>query len=98
MIPESTIKLAAKLYEARNTMKALHGEGYPALIKQFQGFIKSEMDQKKCSELEAATNIVKDLQLNRPESGMTQVLILAAVTELIEPSESLNPESLNPES
>lgn len=67
-------------------MRRLWGDGFTEKIAQFKGFIVSEMNKKNCNEVIAAMNIIRDLQRDMPDSGMSQLAILAACVECIEPS------------
>lgn len=83
---ETRIQLAAKLYDAREVVRTLWGDNYATKIKQYQDFIRAEMAAKNCEELAATMNIVRDLQRDKPDSGMTQMVILAACVEILEPT------------
>lgn len=84
----TAMQVTVKLFDARDTAKKLLGDGFERQMKTFRPFVQSEMQEKKCSVLAAVTNIVADLQKNCPDSGMSQVLILAAGVEILESEES----------
>lgn len=78
---EKRIQIAAKLYQARDTVRRLFDTRYLTKVEQFKDFVRAEMARKKCNELTAAMKIVADLQRDCPDSGMTQAMILAACVE-----------------
>jgi hypothetical protein len=83
---EKQVKIAAKLYAARDAMRGFWRESYKAKMQENQGFIRAGMAKYKCDELAAKMKMVGVLQMKYPDSGMTQALLLAACVEMIEPS------------
>ena len=83
---EKQIKLAAKLYAARDSMRGFWRENYKSKVEENQGFIRAGMAKYNCDELHATMKMVAVLQEKYPDSGMTQALLLAAYVETIEPS------------
>lgn len=84
---EKQIKMAAKLYECRDTAKSLAKmqEGdYKEMLKPYTDIIRGVMEAYKLQELQALLRISKSKTYE--ESGMAQLLFMAATVELIEPS------------
>jgi hypothetical protein len=87
MADEKRIRLAAKLYDARDAARSIYGETFATKITEFQGFVRAGMTKWKCGELESAMKLVAGLQRTHPfDSAGTQMLVLAACVEMIEPS------------
>ena len=78
---EEKIKMAAKLYEARDGAKAILGEQYAARMLPYQMAIKEIMEGKQCDAIQAAIALCKGL---RP---LEVLYTIAAAVELVEPSE-----------
>lgn len=85
---ENAVKLAARLYKARDAMRRLYGHDYPKKVAMFQEFIRAEMTKRKLDAINATMSLVAGLQKHDSGSGMTQALVLAAYVEMIEPSEA----------
>lgn len=83
---EQAIKTCAKLYHYRDTMKSFWGDRYAAKMDEYKGYIKRKIEKDGCDEMKAVMALVKHLQVNHPDSGMSQGLLFAAYVELIEPS------------
>ena len=84
---EKQIKMAAKLYECRDTAKTLaklKEVDYKSMLKTYTEIIQKVMEVKKLDYLPALMLISKSKTYN--EDGMTQLLFMAATVELIEPS------------
>lgn len=82
---EKQIKIAAKLYECRDTAKRFLREEYAERLKPYIAIIKAVMKANQLDELEAILKISKTETYQ--EDGMRQMLFLAAAVELMEPSE-----------
>jgi hypothetical protein len=79
------IKLAAKLYEARDSARFIHGDNFPAKVAEFRPHIEKVMKAKNLDTLKATMDLVKTLQdLDAP--GALQLIILATGVEMIEPT------------
>ncbi len=83
---EKVVKLAAKLYEARDSFKALWGAKWREKLVPYDGALTAARYKWKCDEMAAAMRIVKDLQTNVPNSHGGQMGILAALVEALEPT------------
>ena len=78
---EQAVKMAAKLYECRDTAKRVFGAGYPERIAAYGRVVKSAANAMECSELSAATTLA-----NKAGGGMAAICYLAAAVEIMEPS------------
>ena len=81
MKTEQAVKMAAKVYECRDTAKRVFGDGYQKLMEAYGQVVKSVANEMRCSELSAATTLA-----NKAGGGMAAVCYLAAVVEMTEPS------------
>lgn len=82
---EKQIKLAASLYKCRDTAKRFFREEYAERLKPYIHIIQQVMKANQLNELEAILKISKSETYN--ENGMIQMLFMAAVVEMMEPSE-----------
>lgn len=80
---EQQIKLAAKLYKCRDSMKGLFKEEYPEKIKWYIDVLNNYAHKKEISIFEAVIDICKDPIVG--ENGMASVLFMAAAVEILEP-------------
>lgn len=76
------IKMAAKLYECRDTAKWFFAAEYQEKLKPYTRLIQQVMEANKEDELKAAMRIVKLERVK--DNGMAQMLTFAATVELIE--------------
>lgn len=79
--------MAAKLYECRDTAKAyakMQNENYIEMLSTYTDIIKSVMKSKNIAEIPALLEISKTATYQ--ENGMAQMMFMAAVVEIIEPS------------
>lgn len=84
---ETQIKMAAKLYECRDAAKSfakMQQTSYAELLEPYTKILKAVMAANKLNELQALLRISKSKTYE--ESGMAQMLFMAATVELIEPS------------
>lgn len=80
---EREVKLAASLYECRDSMRVWWGDAYAERIKERRKLIEAQMaDDKSESVLDAALTIAKTMP-----GGVSVMMVLAAAVEMIEPSE-----------
>lgn len=83
---EKEIKLAAKLYECRDTAKKLYGDDYDQRISEYKHFIKAAMVKHEIdNELKSAMKLIEDCK-DMDGAGVATMNILAACVELLEPS------------
>lgn len=87
---EEKIKIAAKLYQCRDGAKAyckIQKEDYKKTLKPYTDIIRGVMKANKVEEIPALLEISKTKTYS--DCGTTQMMFLAAVVELIEPSNNL---------
>lgn len=82
---EKAVKAAAKLYECRDTAKKFFGAEYKTTLEPYIDIVKKTMAANNCNELRALLNYISKTNMYN-DSGMAQMLFMAAVVELIEPS------------
>lgn len=81
---EKQIKIAAKLYECRDIAKMIYKNEYKEEIQPYIDALKKIMKAKDLQVIPALLLISKtDLYQG---SGMTQLMFMAAVVEILEPS------------
>lgn len=78
---EQAVKMAAKLYECRDTAKRVFGDGYHKRMEAYGQVVKSAANALRCSDIAAATTLA-----NKAGGGMAAICYLAAVVEMTEPS------------
>lgn len=77
---ERQVRMAARLYEMRDTARRLLGEGYGAKMAELGAALKTVADKTQREPLSVAIEAARDAH------GLTQCYILAAAVELAEPS------------
>lgn len=82
---EQQIRIAAKMYECRDTLKRLTGDKFRERITEYQGFLRTAMQRYECDEIKAAMHLCHDERIR--DSAITQMWLIAAAVELLEPSE-----------
>jgi Flp pilus assembly secretin CpaC len=78
---EQQVRMAVRLYEARDAAKRLLGEKYKARMAELGGMLTQLAAERKCDVLVAATKAAAGFG-----SGFDKLLIVAAAVELTEPS------------
>lgn len=81
---EKQVKMAAKLYECRDTAKRFFKEEYKAKLEPYTHILKAVMKANNLDEIPALLKISKTHTYQ--ENAMGQMMFMAAVVELIEPS------------
>ena len=81
MQTEQAVKMAARLYECRDTAKRVFGESYHKRMEAYGQVVKSAANALRCSDIAAATTLA-----NKAGGGMAAICYLAAVVEMTEPS------------
>lgn len=77
---ESQIRTSAKLLEARDSMRTLHGDGWQAKIDEFAPFIRARAKEYKTSVMAGAIRLAKQAAADhRPHLS---VMLLAVGCEL----------------
>ena len=84
MQTEQAVKMAAKLYECRDTAKQVFGDSYHERMEAYGQKVTSVANTLNCSYMAAATKLA-----NTADDGMVAVCYLAAVVEMIEPSNNV---------
>lgn len=83
-ITEKEIKMAAKLYECRDTAKRFFRDEYAEKLKPYTHIIKQVMAANKIDVIPALLKVAQTQTYQ--ENAMGQMLFMAATVELIEPS------------
>lgn len=83
-IGEKEVKAVAKLYECRDAAKMLFKEEYKSKLEPFIHIVKQTMKANKVDVIPSLLIISKTRTYQ--ESGMAQMLFMAAIVEIIEPS------------
>lgn len=91
MQAEQAVKMAAKLYECRDTAKRLFGDTYHERMAAYGQTVKSAANALNCSDVAAATTLA-----NKAGGGMAAICYLAAVVEMTEPSNRQSRTSARP--
>lgn len=77
---EKAVKIAARLYEARDTMRRLLGARYIDACRQWLPFINDAMQEHGCDELLAAIKVADRVN----KEGGTPSVVLATAVEMVE--------------
>ena len=80
---EQQIKIAARMYECRNTSRNLLGGEYQGKMRPLVALIRKVADQHNESEIQAGARIIRECGF----SGHEIMFLLSAVVECVEPSE-----------
>lgn len=86
---ETQIRTTAKLLDARDTMRRLHGDEWPKKIDQISPVIRGVAAEGKTSILSAAIQIAK--KASDDGQPMVSVMVLAVACELSENSQLNQP-------
>ena len=78
------VQMAAKLYECRDTAKRFFRDEYSEKLQPYTHIVKEVMKANDLEELPALLKISNTLSFQ--ENPMTAMMFMAAVVELIEPS------------
>lgn len=89
MTDAKALRIAAKLYDIRDAMKAVLGDRFQEEIQDYQEHLTKLSLHRGASILEAA--LVSAEFLQKGGHGNAVPLLLAAAAELIEPSTSTSP-------
>lgn len=91
MPTEQQVKLAAKMYDLRDASRRLLGDRYAETMATYKGHVRAAMTQYGCDEMGAAKKILELLQRDVPDSGMSQMHVVAAMVEMVEGSKPVSP-------
>jgi hypothetical protein len=84
---EKVVITTARLYQARDTMKALLPTTYPQRIAEYQAFIRRAADRVGGDVLKAVLAICACVSgATEDEVRIGQAMVLAAYVEMVEPS------------
>lgn len=87
---EQHIRIAAKLYECRDTAKRFFKDEYPETLMPYTDILKKVM---KANDLDEIKSLLKISETNMyQDSAMAQLLFMAATVELIESNGKLKKE------
>lgn len=78
---EQQVRMAARLYEMRDTARRLLGSSYGAKMAELGDALKTVAEKTNRQPLSVA------IEAAREADGLTQCYLLAAVVELTEPNE-----------
>jgi hypothetical protein len=82
---EKQVKLAAKMYEARDSMKFLFGDKYMGKVTEAAKLLRSIAQREKISLMSAVIAACRVVMEKCPvESGVSLGLLTAAAVEMIE--------------
>ena len=81
---EKEIKIAAKLYQCRDTVKNLFKNDFKEKIEPYKTAIKKYMASTGKDEIHSVLEICNTEEIK--EKGMAVLMFMAAATEMIEPS------------
>src|SRR5665648_372262 len=82
---EKQIKMAARLYEGRDTAKRFFRDEYQEKIKPYSHILSAVMKANNLDEIPALLKISETKTYQ--ENAMGQMMFMAAVVEMIEPLE-----------
>lgn len=82
---KTIIKIAAKMYDARDTVKKLLGDNYSKVIDPIK---EQLLGNAKAAEMDVMTYAIR-IMTNEIISGVAQMQILAATVDIIEPEEDM---------
>lgn len=84
---EKAVRLAAKLYEARDYIQLmLTPAEYRKRIEEYQGYIRRGMTKWNIGALDAAMKLVAKIQMEAWQTPIVQACLFAAYVEMVEPS------------
>lgn len=78
----NSFQIASRLYDCRDAARTVLGESYPGRIQERGQVVRELATRNQCGVLEAGKQLAASA-----EAGMDALLTLAAVVELIEPSD-----------
>lgn len=81
---EQQIKIAAKLYQCRDTAKRFYRDEFKDKVEPYKECIRKYMAESGKDELLSAMDICEIDEMK--EKGFAIIMFMAAATELIEPS------------
>jgi len=85
---ENPIKMAARLYQCRDTAKRFFRDEYQEKLKPYTHILSAVMKANNLDEIPALLKISETHTYQ--DNAMGQMMFMAAVVEMIEPSECLH--------
>lgn len=79
---EEQVRMATKLYDARDAARVLLGDRYSATIASGAQMIRAVMDKHGCGELDAALKLGKEVK----DDARALMIVLASAVEMMEPT------------
>jgi hypothetical protein len=79
---EQHVAIAAKMYECRATARRLLGDKYRYHMNERASVVSAVATRDNCNNIVAGATVIKEAGLQ----GMDALLLMAAVVEMIEPS------------
>ena len=79
---EDLVLMAAKMIQARKSLRGLLGDKYEAAIEPGRDLIRGYMKQRKCSAIVAATDLSNTI-LEKGGSGIAVMKVIAACADVL---------------
>ena len=79
---EDHVLMAAKMIQARKSLRDLLGDKYEAAIEPGRVLIRGYMKQRKCSAVKAATDLSNTI-LEKGGGGMAVMKVIAACADVL---------------
>lgn len=86
---ERLVKIASRLYAARDAMRVVHGSNYTQKVADTRPLVELVMRGARCSELVAGLQLA-EAAANRGHDGVA-LMVLATVVEMVEPAAEIRP-------
>lgn len=83
---EKQIRIAAKMYEARDTLRKLWGAEYAAKLKPMMEIVEAVADDRGISALQASIDMAKEIDAEGKMDAGTMWQLMVAAVELTEPT------------
>lgn len=90
MITEQQVRLAARMYEIRDTSRRLLGDRYQDMMPHYRLYIQREMERAGGGALEATKRLIEALQKDH-DTGVLQMHLTAACVEICESEQPASP-------
>lgn len=79
---EHHVAMAAKMYQCRTTAQRLLGDKFRQRMQDYASVVRAVAKRDNCNDIVAGATVIKEAGLQ----GMDSLLLMAAVVEMIEPS------------
>lgn len=87
MTEEALILMAAKMIQARKSLRDLLGEGYESMLEPCRVLIRASMKHRSCGAIKATTDLTNAI-LNSGADGMVAMKMIAACADVLEKEEA----------